>query len=913
MSGSERSCGTTQLTQLPGEQLGARLRAWARLALASVLLASGWGTATEVISTDHVRVIYDGAHLEPHARRAALLAEAALVRVAELFGSEPFPVTMTLSDTTDAFNAIASPIPRPTVALRFTPPLEETLGWSARSWLELLIIHELTHLAHFARTGGAGIGLGLVGEGVALPPPLWMVEGIATWIESELTTGGRRDDARTAGLLATLALSGDWPSLAQAGTSTHDGWPGGETRYLLGVGFLDRLVATHGWDAVVSVLRAYNRASLTQPFSDVWREVAGSDLYREWDDWRGEVERSARGRADTISAEPWLTDTGWYTGLPVLSPDGSRLAWRAWPSAIAVAHIAADAKGRPALENAVAYLEGTLVESLDWLDATTLIYTRLDRSAGTSYAEVYRFDLEAKREERLTSGGRAHFVRAAGEPGCFAFVQAAPGQPPAIVEGCGTGSQRVLFRAPPGFEIVGFDVSAEGRMVVSLWDRGFTGLAVLEPVESAFRPRLLTWDRYQDLDPAWTPEGAIRFRSDRTARFEIYEVHPDAVTGDTVQLTRLTDSVGGAFAPTSESVFVALNGHGFDLAWLAGDEDHGPSAARIQAMPGVEAPLEAAAPEAAASEAPAPEPYSPWSSLAPFGWLPTSATFGLDPFRLGLEAAVYGQDASVTYAYALTAGFDTALDGPLGPAYAHLQVDHGPTGSFASFVPTPPTSFSARLGVWPHAPHLAPVTETALGVQASATLRARTGSWAAAALFRVGMLHLQSRGGVAPDLRWDAALSTGGLDRWGYPTAGVRVDASGRWTPTATGSSTGAWATGTWRGEAFGAMWSTSLRTGWRQAPPVPLVLDDLAVTLGVESRWHVPTAWRYGDGRYSVERLTVTPAIRAWADPKRVGVGGDVTVAADLLVNYAAPVSVGVRVGWSQGLWTTWGVDFAF
>ena len=238
----------------------------------------------EVVTT-RVRVIFDDPELEAYARKVAATAERALEEVAALFGIEPVPVVLKLDGDSDTFNAFAAVVPRPEVDLRALFPLASPIGLRAEDPTRLLLLHELTHVVQLSFTesasGGGGLPrLGLVGEGVASPPPSWFLEGIATWVESDLTAGGRRDEARTPGLLERLATEGTWPSLAEAGLSTYAPWPGASTRYLLGVGFVDHLVREHGFDAILETLRQYNGGGFFGDFSTAWEKATGTSPRR---------------------------------------------------------------------------------------------------------------------------------------------------------------------------------------------------------------------------------------------------------------------------------------------------------------------------------------------------------------------------------------------------------------------------------------------------------------------------------------------------------------------------------------------------------------------------------------------------------------------------------------------------------
>ncbi|HEX7022011.1 MAG TPA: hypothetical protein VF171_04070, partial [Trueperaceae bacterium] len=317
-----------------------------RLLLALLFALSPAAFATREVVAPHLRVLYDDPALSEYAQRAAANAERALAALAPLWGPERERVTLTLDASTDVFNAFARVLPHPGVTLRPLFPTEDELAYGARDPLYLLLLHELTHVQQLnygaLPPGEAGLpDLGLVGEDLA-PPPSWFLEGVATYLESTLATGGRLQDARTRGLLQSLALSGRWPTLAEAGLVTFEDWPGGETRYLLGAAFIDHLVRHYGWDAILATLRAYNARVLTGTFAGAWRQATGTSLFEEWDAWHAEIRAAARARATNARPGRLLTHTGWSTSGPAVSPDGKHLAWVSWPPAIRLAELGKD-------------------------------------------------------------------------------------------------------------------------------------------------------------------------------------------------------------------------------------------------------------------------------------------------------------------------------------------------------------------------------------------------------------------------------------------------------------------------------------------------------------------------------------------------------------------------------------------
>ena len=114
---------------------------------------------------------------------------------------------------------------------------------------------------------------------------------------------------------------------------------------------------------------------------------------------------------------------------------------------------------------------------------------------------------------------------------------------------------------------------------------------------------------------------------------------------------------------------------------------------------------------------------------------------------------------------------------------------------------------------------------------------------------------------------------------------------------------------------------------GYRPAMPVP-VEDERVVIGSVVARWLVPVGWRVGDGMWAWERLRVEPALRGWvgfssppttpvpgagASALRGGLGVDLGVGADLVLDYLAPVTLTLRGGFADGPWLRLEVGAAY
>ena len=114
--------------------------------------------------------------------------------------------------------------------------------------------------------------------------PEWLIEGLATFEETELTAGGRGRSPGSAMILRMAALEGPFPTLDQMAV-LPDAWPAGQVPYLFGESFLRHLAERFGRDKVADLSRAYGgsplpflvestgRAVLGEEYRDLWRRV----------------------------------------------------------------------------------------------------------------------------------------------------------------------------------------------------------------------------------------------------------------------------------------------------------------------------------------------------------------------------------------------------------------------------------------------------------------------------------------------------------------------------------------------------------------------------------------------------------------------------------------------------------------
>ena len=480
----------------------------------------------------------------------------------------------------------------------------------------------------------------------------WMIEGLATYEETELTAFGRGRNPDSQMVIRTAALEGRFPKEDQA-IYALDAWPGGQVPYLFGEAFLRRLTEQSGEDTIPKMGRQH--AGQFPPFLDgrTVSKVTGTGLHAHWTAWATQATEAAERDADEREARG-LTPSRPVTGRgirqvsPRFSPDG---AWVAYTSLtltrfpqIRLARPDGSEDRRLALRNGGSGLAWTP-------DGKSLVYAELQVHATFSvFGDLSLVDVASGDVRRLTRGVRAYDPDVSPDGRRIVFARKMGDRSELFTVGLDGRGLEPLTTSVAGVEWSGPRWSPAGDAIVAarLLPGGWLDLVRVDPATGAVEQ--LTHDRAKDVEPTWMPDGAaVVFRSDRDG---VSNLHALRLADRSV--LRVGNVLGGAFQPSvsPDGLSVACSTYssrGYDVVIAPLDLGAAPAApAFVDTLP---APRPDPLPASGAVK-----PYRAWSMLLPRFWTPW-VQIEDDENRFGL--ATGGSDALFRHVWAARATYGT--------------------------------------------------------------------------------------------------------------------------------------------------------------------------------------------------------------------------------------------------------------
>ncbi len=612
------------------------------------------------LRTEHFEIHYHEP-LGVLARRLARLAERTRRRLAPLLGTfSGERVQVVLSDGTDSANGSATVLPRAEVRILASPPEDLSFLETYEDWMELLLVHEQSHVVHLGRVSGlpalvnALIGRWWVPNAAA---PNWLLEGMATWQETARTGQGRLRDPLVSMVLRADALEGRQPSFAEL-SGALDRWPRGHLAYLYGGHFVDfvarrcgesfwrRFTEMAGRQVVPYAINRYAHRLCGATFQTLYQRFLAS--------WRRQARATSRRRLRAGLREGRrLTFHGERTRRPrFVAPDQ-------------LGYVVADGRSNPALR----LIRWPTSESLG--DPVRLsgqasfapspsggwVLSRLEPLRDIyAFHDLVRFDPSSGATRRLTRGLRARDPDVSPNGRLVVFVRESAGTRHLVLADVSDveGTQRLLLRSERFGQVYCPRFSPDGRSVAFSWRRPGRGRDVAWIELHGGPVHLLTDDAARDGCPVWSPDGRhLIFSSTRDGGIADLYAWPLGSRG----LLRLTRVRTGAFHPEPSPdgrsiVYVGYTSRGFDLFAVPFD----PEAAEHVPLRALAPPRGRDVRASGAEEAHSlrSSPYEPLQTMGPRYWRLDYRSLGVLGLGPELTVRTDGGDVVGFHRYELT-------------------------------------------------------------------------------------------------------------------------------------------------------------------------------------------------------------------------------------------------------------------
>lgn len=246
--------------------------------------------------------------------QALRFGELAAVGVAEgeaLMGTElAGPVDVFVYESREDFFAALGPGAREWTGAAAFPPLRTIFMWlggGSADYLEVAMIHEVTHIVFFDAT-----------DNPYHDPATWVNEGIASWSETDDGSGAVgfvRSQAAAGGLFAFESIGDRFP-IDDRGSSLS---------YAQGTAMIDFIIERHGQEAIARLTAAYRDGASEAEALELATGTPADDLYAAFYAEFG-VKAPEPVQPEPIAAstvdrpEPGEVDPGGVDGGPVAPP-----------------------------------------------------------------------------------------------------------------------------------------------------------------------------------------------------------------------------------------------------------------------------------------------------------------------------------------------------------------------------------------------------------------------------------------------------------------------------------------------------------------------------------------------------------------------------------------------------------------
>ena len=624
------------------------------------------------LESKHFRCHYHTGE-EQLARRSLAIAENVHAELSVLMDWEPADKTdIILTDEFDIPNGFASAFPSNRSGIFVSSPDSVESLEDNSDWLETVIKHEYLHILHLDKaTGAAAYIRKIFGRAEYLFPfftafpntfqPGWIIEGLATYIETDKERGVGRGQSSYFDMLMRMEAQGNFKSLRHVNVPNLAEWPLNTTRYLYGVHFFQFLDEKYGKKKITDLVDNYSNNVFPWQLNSNAEESTGKTLYQLWDEFEIFIKDKYKPQSDAVKKRGELigkqiTHDGYFAG-PLKVLDNGEIYYvdynaDARKSLKVIRPVKGGGYNKPEkvikFESAVRF---------DVHPSSGILLAKPERCRDAAiYYDLFHVDPETTRETRLTKCARYKMVSWSKDGKKIIAVKNSLAKNELHLLDRNGQLKETLWKGQYA-EVVSFlDWSpTEDKIVASVF-RPTTGWN-LEMFDLQSRQwSLLTEDDVIETTPVFTADGKnILYSSDNGGIYNIRSMNIESGTQSFGETKSLTDLVGGAFYPVQtrnnkELYYIGYTSAGYDVFKLTIKElrevPEANKAATAIALAKPKIPDEVTT--GAAKE------YSAQDSIMP-RWFHPVVEFTDEYYQLG--ALTYSWDALSRHIYRLSASY----------------------------------------------------------------------------------------------------------------------------------------------------------------------------------------------------------------------------------------------------------------
>jgi Tol biopolymer transport system component len=394
--------------------------------------------------------------------------------------------------------------------------------------------------------------------------PPWFAEGIAQSQAIDTLFYDFWDSSRDM-LLRERILSGQELRYEQLLDFTNKSSHEAETIYNTGFAFVQYIIKNYGKEKLYEITKEMSRIS-SFTFEQAIKRSTGKeaeDLYAEFIQYmKNKYTASTAKISEKITEGHDISDSAMVNSYPKYSPDGKYLAFLSTKDNGEATYYRRNLYLKDLKTDSIKMIApAVLFSSYSWApDSKTIYFSRLDSYSiyGNQYMDIFYYDLEKKKEEKLTKGLRAADPAVSPDGKKIAYVASIDGTRNLYIYDIEKDSSRIITKYSDGSQFYMPSWNKDGSKILA--DKSMTSYGRdIVLVDFLGNETEIISDEFDNKDPVFSKDNRyIFFSSDRTGIYNIYK--KDLTSGEIIPVTNVR---GGAFSPEpSDSTIAYINYNG---------------------------------------------------------------------------------------------------------------------------------------------------------------------------------------------------------------------------------------------------------------------------------------------------------------------------------------------------------------